>query len=60
MFRSLSRLHRDERGIKTLEAVALLALAAIALVAIRAFWNKIAVWFRDSSKDATNNWETGQ
>lgn len=59
MFRTLSRLHRDERGIKTLEAVALLAIAAIALVAIRAFWNKIAAWYKSSTQGATDDWNPG-
>ncbi len=55
----LRRAHADERGLKTIEAVALLALAAIALVLIQKFWFKIQNWFVDNAAEADEGWETG-
>ena len=53
----LRRLHTDERGLKTIEAVALLALAAIALIAIKTFWYKIQNWFVYNAAEADEGWE---
>lgn len=44
MFKAIKRLDNDERGINTLETVALLAVAAIVLVAIKFFWGRIKIW----------------
>lgn len=44
----LRRLHRDERGLSTLETVAILAVAAIALAAAKAGWHRVRRWFKTS------------
>jgi ABC-type transport system involved in Fe-S cluster assembly fused permease/ATPase subunit len=51
-----ARLHRDERGLKTLEVVAILAVAMIVLLVIKLFWYKIQNWFVWHAAEANENW----
>ncbi len=44
----LRRLHRDERGVSTLETVAALAIATIALAAAKAGWHRARSWMKGS------------
>lgn len=60
MFRALKRLHNDEKGLKTLETVAILAVAAIILAVIKLFWNDIKGWFDSETKETTKGWEGSQ
>lgn len=45
---ALTRLHRDEGGLQTLETVAILAIAAIVLAVLKSTWQDIKRWFRTS------------
>lgn len=47
-------LHRDERGLTSVETVAILTLAAIILIVLRSQWVKIKHWFRDSVHTVVN------
>jgi hypothetical protein len=45
---ALRRLHEDEEGFETLQAVIIIGIAAIVLGAIRQLWPRIRDWFRTS------------
>lgn len=50
------RLHQDERGLKTLEVVAILAIACIILSVIRFFWFRVQNWFVSSAAETDEGW----
>lgn len=62
MIKSIKRLHDDERGISTLETVALLAIAAIVLAVIKFFWSDLKKWFDTERKEVidTEKWDHGK
>lgn len=39
MFKSLRRIHEDERGLETLQVVMIIAIAAIVLALVKYFWD---------------------
>ncbi|HZV06358.1 MAG TPA: hypothetical protein VE999_14860 [Gemmataceae bacterium] len=45
MFKSLRRIHEDERGLETLQVVMIIAVAALILALVKAFWPNIKQWF---------------
>lgn len=45
MFKSLRRIHEDERGLETLQVVMIIAIAALILALIKAYWPLVRVWF---------------
>lgn len=45
MFRSLRRIHEDERGLETLQVVMIIAIAALILALIKTTWPTITAWF---------------
>ena len=44
----LTRFHRDDRGMETLQVVMVIAVSAIIVAFAQTFWPKIKTWFRDS------------
>ena len=45
MFRSLRRIHTDERGLETLQVVMIIAVAALVLALVKLTWPSIQAWF---------------
>lgn len=53
----IRKLHCDERGLKTLEVVAICAVAMIVLLVIKLFWFKIQNWFVWHAADVDEGWK---
>jgi len=57
MLKSLKKLHKDEKGMETLQVVAILAVSAIILSVIAYFWKDIKAWYKGNAKEATDQWD---
>lgn len=44
MFKTIRRIHEDERGLETLQVVMIIAIAAVILAIIKTFWPQIRTW----------------
>lgn len=44
MFKTMRRIHEDERGLETLQVVMIIAIAAVILAIIKTFWPQIRDW----------------
>ena len=57
MLTSLKKIHKDEKGMETLQVVAILAVAAIILSVIGFFWADIKTWYKTNYSEATTQWD---
>jgi hypothetical protein len=57
MLRWIKKIHNDEKGLKTLEVVAICAVAMIVLMVIKLFWFKIQNWFVVSAAEVDEGWK---
>lgn len=58
MFKSLRRIHEDERGLETLQVVMIIAIAALILALIKAYWPQVRTWFETLVNNILG-WNTG-
>ena len=58
MLTSLKKIHKDEKGMETLQVVAILAVSAIILSVIGVFWKEIKEWYKKNLEGAKKDWDT--
>ncbi|HEY7311857.1 MAG TPA: hypothetical protein VH643_21010 [Gemmataceae bacterium] len=59
MFKTLRRIHNDERGLETLQVVMIIAIAALILGLLKLAWPTIKTWFSGLVKNITG-WQGDQ